>query len=74
MLTVKVGSYTKENVDELLSALRKGLAYFHSMNCSNSGCKYCSSKIPCYDLTRAIEYLEDEQTTNYPHCKRVHKS
>lgn len=74
MLTVKVGCYTKENVDELLDSLRKALACFHSKNCMNCGCKYCSSKLPCGDLTRAIEYLEQEQTSDYPHCLRVHKS
>lgn len=74
MLTVKVGSYTKENVDELLAALEEALRYHQNKNCNKSGCKYCASKLPCGDLVSAIDYLEDEQINGYRHCQRVHKS
>lgn len=56
MITLKIRSYTKEQLQMLYDVFGEGVAMITSINCAGD-CRNCEYKHPCHDLDEAQEFL-----------------
>ena len=76
MITVKLASYTPEEVQELHAIICDVLINLnrdHWKLCERNACDFCPSKRLCDDLVRCSRYLAKELAEGCPHAKRKGK-
>ena len=59
MITIKSGSYNKEEKRKLADFLNKAVDDFVSLNCTVTHCGLCKYRHICEDLHRVQEYMND---------------
>ena len=56
MITLKIRSYTKEQLQMLFDVFGEGVAMITSIECAGD-CRHCKHRHPCHDLEEAQEYI-----------------
>ena len=75
MITARLSTYTREEVDKMLEVVIKARKDFCNPDCESSyrtsvKCAACKYSHACYDMSSLTDYLLREQLYNYPHSKK----
>lgn len=73
MITIKLSSYSRNEVDYLRKIINNVLNEEYFAMCISKGmetCGNCRYKHICYDLFQLNNFLEIEKSYNYPHCSK----
>ncbi len=69
MISLKLSTYTKEEVATLHKVIGEALKQIATAEC-NSSCATCVNRHVCYDLSKTQDYLSRETQFGFPHLRK----